>query len=341
MGRLVVVSFRLGGTDGVSIEARKWIDAFTTLGHHVTTLAGSGVADVLMPELAIGATSLPSLEAVNDVLRDADVVVVENLVSLPLNVGARDVLYQALDQRAAIFHHHDLAWQRSEWRHEATPRDQALWTHVTINDLSRRELEVRGVSAVTIRNSFDCDPPLGRRDLARATLSITNERLVLLPTRAIPRKNVAGALKLAASLDAVLWLLGPAEDGYGPTLEALLGESNVEVRRGRPEGLTIHDAYAGCDLVAMPSTWEGFGNPVLESVTHRRPLAVYPYRVLEEIRSFGFQFIDLDDLDAVLHFLESPDEELFNRNAALAREHFNLDALPQRLASLLADIESN
>ena len=57
MGHLVVVSFRLGGTDGVSIEARKWIDAFTKLGHDVTTLAGSGVADVLMPELAIGATS--------------------------------------------------------------------------------------------------------------------------------------------------------------------------------------------------------------------------------------------------------------------------------------------
>ena len=42
MARLIVVSFRLGTFDGVSIEARKWIDAFRALGHEVTTLAGDG-----------------------------------------------------------------------------------------------------------------------------------------------------------------------------------------------------------------------------------------------------------------------------------------------------------
>jgi glycosyltransferase involved in cell wall biosynthesis len=326
----------LGANDGVSIEAGKWIDALRTLGHDVITLAGSGVADVIMPELAIGATTSPSLDALNHAIDGADLVIVENLVSLPLNVPARDLLYQALDRRAAIFHHHDLPWQREQWRDEAAPRNQDRWHHVTINELSRRQLGARGVSAVTIYNSFDCEPPLGRRDHARHALGLENERLLLLPTRAIPRKNVAGALELAASLDAVLWLLGPAEDGYGPTLATLLAQSNVEVRRGLPEGLTIHDAYGAADLVTVPSTWEGFGNPVLESVTHRRPLAVYPYPVLEEIRSFGFRFFDLHDVDGVVHFLESPDDELFQHNAEIARRHFNLDTLPQRLHTLLA-----
>jgi len=104
---LVVVSFRLGAHDGVSIEAQKWIDAFKKLGHRVTTLAGEGDADVVMPELAIGATSAPSLTSLTRVLRDADLVVVENLVSLPLNVAARDVLYEALEGRDALFRHHD------------------------------------------------------------------------------------------------------------------------------------------------------------------------------------------------------------------------------------------
>jgi len=336
VARLAVVSFRLGANDGVSIEAAKWIDALRTLGHDVTTLAGDGDADVLMPELAIGATTSPSLDAVCQVINDVDLVIVENLASLPLNVPARDVLYQALEQRAAIFHHHDLPWQREQWRDEATPRDQDLWLHVTINDLSRRELEERGVSADTIYNSFDCDPPHGGRDRARLTLGLENEQLILLPARAIPRKNVAGALELATALDAVLWLLGPAEDGYGPTLTTLLAESNVDVRLGLPESLTIHDAYAAADLVTLPSTWEGFGNPVLESVTHRRPLAVYPYPVLEEIRSFGFQFFDLDDVEGVVEFLDSPDDELFCHNAEIARRHFNLEELPQRLRTLLA-----
>lgn len=341
MARLVVVSFRLGAHDGVSIEARKWIDAFKELGHRVTTLAGEGDADVVVPELAMGATCAPALDDVSRVFDDADLVIVENLVSLPLNVAARDVLYRALDGRCALFRHHDLPWQREQWREFEGPRDQAQWYHVTINDLSRRELKERGVSAVTIRNSFDCDPPRGRRGLTRHALDVGCERLVLLPSRAIPRKNVEGALELAAALNATLWLLGPAEDGYGPTLEGLLEGTGVRVLRGLPEGFDVHDAYAACDLVTLASTWEGFGNPVLESVTHRRPLAVYPYPVLHEIRSFGFHFFELDDVETIETFLTNPDEKLFEGNVALARQNFNVAELPRRLATLLEAIGPN
>jgi glycosyltransferase involved in cell wall biosynthesis len=257
------------------------------------------------------------------------------MVSLPLNVAARDVLYRALDSRPALFHHHDLAWQRPEWINEPPPLDRPLWRHVTINDLSRRELLARGLDATTVRNVFEPDPPLGRRDATRHELGLTDERLMLLPTRAIPRKNVAGAIRLAEELDAVLWLLGPAEDGYGAELENLVRASRVDVRRGLPEGFEIHDAYAASDLVVMPSTWEGFGNPVLESVTHRRPLAVYPYPVLEEIRAFGFRFFDLSDVAGIDAFLNEPDVTLLEHNHALARQHFNVADLPGRLVPLL------
>jgi mannosylglucosylglycerate synthase len=335
MARLVVVGFRLGSFDGVSIEAQKWINTFRSLGHEVITLAGDGCADVVMSELAIRAANAPDIDKLTKVLDGADLVVVENMVSLPLNVAARDALYRVLDRRAALFHHHDLAWQRPEWIDEPAPLDRPQWRHVTINDLSKRELYERGLLASTIRNAFDPDPPLGRRDVTRQALGLSDERLVLLPTRAIPRKNIPGAVRLAKELNAVLWLLGPSEDGYGPQLESLLTDSDIGVRRGLGEGFDVHDAYAASDLVVMPSTWEGFGNPVLESVTHRRPLAVYPYPVLEEIRSFGFRFFDLDDVSKVEAFLDAPDEALLEHNLAIAGQHFNLANLPARLVSLL------
>jgi glycosyltransferase involved in cell wall biosynthesis len=341
MARLTVVSFRLGGTDGVSIEAEKWINAFRSLGHDVRTLAGDGEADMIMPELAIRATRSPRADELRDALEDADAIIVENLTSLPLNVPAREALYSALNDRRALFRHHDLAWQRDSSIDNEAPRDNPLWRHVTINDLSRRELLARGVMAETVRNTFDPSPPTGERARTRVALDVTDERVLLFPTRAIPRKNVAGALELARSLDAVLWLLGPPEDGYESTLRELVKRSPTRVISGRPEGVNIHDAYAACDLVVMPSTWEGFGNPVLESVTHRRPLAAYPYPVLEEITAFGFRFFGLDDAQLIAKFLDEPDEALLEHNAVIAREHFNVANLPARLAPLLAALDVN
>ncbi len=335
MAQLVVISFRLGGTDGVSIEAAKWIGALRSLGHHVRTIAGDGDADVIMPELAIRATQAPESQELTTLLGGADLVIVENVASLPLNVPAREALYSALQNRRALFRHHDLAWQRPTSIDYEAPRTNPLWRHVTINDLSRRELLARGVPSVTIRNSFDCSPPPGRRAAARLALGVLDETVVLFPTRAIPRKNIEGAFNLAASLNATLWLLGPPEDGYDATLRELIDHCPIRIVSRLPESLDIHDAYAACDLVVMPSTWEGFGNPVLESATHRRPLAVYPYPVLSEIASFGFRFFGLDNVKGIEAFLADPDEELLEHNATIAEEHFNVADLPARLAPLL------
>ena len=330
--RVAQVSFRLGGVDGVSIEAAKWKTSLESLGHDVVTIAGEGPVDRLLPGLAIEASQPPTLAALDAALADVDLVVVENLLSLPLNPGARDVVAAALAGRPAILHHHDLAWQRAHLAHLGGPPADPAWRHVTINEISRRELAQRGIEAVTIYNAFDLEPPRGRREETRASLDVKDELLVLFPSRAVARKNVAGALALAEALSAVLWLLGPPEDGYDVELATLLISSNVAVRRG-PVG-SIHDAYAAADLVVLPSTWEGFGNATLESVTHRRPLAVYPYPVLAELRALGLSFLDLEDLGEIRAELAQPDFARADANLAVARAHFNLADLPGRLTTL-------
>ena len=325
----------MGGGDGVSVESAKWINALRQLGHTVTTVAGAG-ADFELPGLAIGAPRAPSRRELDDALDGAQLVIVENLASLPLNVSARDVLYEVLEGRTAVFRHHDLAWQRERFANGDAPRTAPTWHHVTINDLSRQQLLERAVVARTMRNTFDVDPPEGARARTRATLAVSDQRVVLLPSRIIERKNVAGAVTLAKRLDAVLWLLGPAEDDYETTLNELLAREGVDVRRGLGPALSVDDAFAACDLVVLSSTWEGFGNATIESVTHRRPLAVYPYPVLAEIRSFGFDFFDLEDVSAISQFLDEPDELLLERNLEIARRHFNLRSLPAQLGAALS-----
>ncbi|MGQ0832525.1 MAG: hypothetical protein ACT4OV_12700, partial [Microthrixaceae bacterium] len=82
------MSFRLGRHDGVSVVAETWQRTFEGWGWHTTTVAGDGPVDHLLPGLALGATSPPTDAELTDALSSADVVVVENLCTIPLNLPA-------------------------------------------------------------------------------------------------------------------------------------------------------------------------------------------------------------------------------------------------------------
>jgi glycosyltransferase involved in cell wall biosynthesis len=334
-----LVSFRLGGGDGVAIEAAKWAAALGILGWEVTTVAGSGPVDVVVPGLAIDAAEAPSTGEVTAALAGADLVVVENLCSLPLNPAASTVVAAVCAGRPTVLHHHDLPWQRPHLAHLPAPPDDPAWAHVTINELSRRELAARGFRRrlTTIYNTFDPDPSPGDRIGVRRALGLGPTDLLLLqPTRALARKNVPAAVALAEAVGGVYWLLGPAEDGYGPELARIVARARCPVLLGEPPGgSTIADAYSACDAVLLPSTWEGFGNPSVESATYRRPLAIGPYPVAAELAAFGFRWFDAHDPSALGGWLAAPDDELLEHNHAVAADSFNVADLPERLGQVL------
>jgi glycosyltransferase involved in cell wall biosynthesis len=350
----VFLSFRLGGADGVSIEARKWEWALSQLGFATRRVAGEMV-DGLRPDdtwLAFLAIDpLPGTYVEPDALAasiaGADLVVVENLCSLPLNLVASTTTAEVLEAHRGrvMFHHHDLPWERPALAHiTGFPPARPNSLHITINELARVALAERGLDATLIRNAFDLDPIRGDRSGTRAAFGFTDDELVVLqPSRAIPRKEVGLGLAFAQDLASLVddqpvryWLTGPAENGFGPELDRLVASASIPVTQGRaprPE-----DAYAASDLVVFPSSWEGFGNPVIEALVAHRPVVVGHYPVLDELVALGLRLLSLDDPRAVDRFLRSPDPSVATTNMACLRSHFDLNDLPRRLSAAFATV---
>lgn len=342
-----VVSFRLGLSDGVSIVAAAWQRALTTMGWRTVTIAGEGVADRLIPALAIDGPSMDHDELVAqvaDAVDGADVVLVENLLSIPMNLRASRAVAQVLAGRPAVLHHHDPSWQRERFAHiTELPPDDPAWRHVTINRMTERQFAERSMTATTIYNGFDQNPPRGDRGATRRLLGVSDDvRLFAHPVRAIARKNIPAAVRLCEQLDATYWLPNPAEEGYDDALATVLEAASCPIIRTRlaDVGLTVSDLYAAADLVLFPSTWEGFGNPPVEAALHRRPVAVGHYPVAEELRELGFRWLDPEDpatIDRTLRALGNrwpPEDRTLDHNRQVAIKHLSVKKMTEEMRSV-------
>lgn len=409
MGKVAFISFRLKALDGVSVESEKWIKVFQEWGVDVHRIAGfipePGECDHVISGLnfcdpGIEAFTkkafdveadraevqqeldqltqetqqqfLPLLESVSP-----DLLVVENVFSLPLHLPLAVVLFRFLKETKmpCIAVHHDFYWQNP--RFSACVFDDLLashyppslpWIkHVTINRQSREELyQKTGIVATCIYNCFDFGQTRTKDDFnasLRSDLGVGEEEMMFLqPTRAIERKGIGKSIRFAEEFarasgrDTCLVVTGHCEEGYEETFVNLCSKSKIKVLHipgwlgshrnqvGAGSLYEVHDAYARCDMVTFPSSREGFGNPVLESVVHRKLVIVSNYPVLEELRGFGFQFLPLDR-DAVartIKLLEHPAlmEEMVNRNFEIGRKHFSLETLRQRLAELVQSMKT-
>lgn len=405
MTKVVFVSFRLKALDGVSAEAEKWISVFEEWGCEVHRVAGyipdPGENDHVISELNFLDPQVESFTAkafdggqdrdkvelefavleqeirrrLLPVLDDIspDIIIAENIFSLPLNMPLSVVLCQYLEEAGipGFAVHHDFYWQDPKLKDcllggilkNYFPASLPQMRHVTINQRSREELyRLTGVAATCIHNCFDFDAPRQPDDFnasLRSELGFDDGAAMFLqPTRAIERKGIGQSIKFvedfadASGKPARLVVTGPCEQGYEGTFGGMCRNSRAEVLhvpnwlgsyRNHPAAAShydVRDAYAVCDMVTFPSFREGFGNPVLESVVHRKLLLVADYPVLEELREFGFQFLPLDDraVDRAVKMLEYPQlmKEMVDRNFEIGRKHFSMDSLREEIAQLVS-----
>lgn len=306
---------------------------------------------------------------------DACMFFCENVFSVPLNPALTIALGRYLEQRdiPCIAIHHELIWQNPDFSdcvlgdalesHYPATLPQIM--HVTTSEHSRRQvLRHTGLAASCWRNCFDFDASRAAdafNEPLRHDLGIAEDGIMFLqPTRATERKSIGLSVRFADDFAAAsgkkvyLVVSGPCEEDYDSRFESLCRDAAVDVihvpgwagsHRQDPVAESpydIHDLYARSDMVTFPSSREGFGNPVLESIVHRKPLLVAGYPVLEELRDYGFQFLTYDDatVGRVIKLMEHPRllEEMLERNYDIGSRYFSLAVLEEQLEKLVDSV---
>ena len=306
-----------------------------------------------------------------------DLLIAENALAIPMNLPLAKAFSEVSVESGlpAIAHHHDYYWERERFQTNLLPEfietyfppDLPTMRHVSINSIAQRRLKQRrNIDSVVIPNVIDFSQPgkksSGHPQAFRKALGLAaDEPLIVQPTRVIQRKGIEMAIELLSrmalkqpklfithaagdeGLDYWHWLQHEA-DMMGVSLQ--LVDRLVQDHAGE-HTFSLGDMYDEANLVTYPSTYEGFGNALIETVYYKRPVVVNRYPVYNsDIRPLGFQFIELDGFvsdEAVAsadRIIQSPAfaTDMIETNYALAEKNFSLQVLQQKLIQVLATV---
>jgi len=260
-----------------------------------------------------------------------DLLIPQNVLAIPMHVplGIAVTEFLAETQMPAIAHHHDFYWERTrfsvgavkDYLDMAFPANLPNLHHITINQAATEQLALRkGVTSSLMPNVFDFDHPprIDRDDYTadiREEIGIRDDDILILqPTRIVPRKGIEHAIKLVGMLDDPRYKLVISHDAgdegleYKQRLQDLADQEGVdlrffaarigEIRQVDHAGnkiYTLWDIYKHADLMTYPSTYEGFGNALLEAIYFRVPVVINRYSIyVQDIEPKGFKLLEMD-----------------------------------------------
>jgi glycosyltransferase involved in cell wall biosynthesis len=189
---------------------------------------------------------------------------------------------------------------------------------------------------------------------------------ILQPTRIVPRKGIEHAIKMVGMLKDPRYKLVISHDAgdegldYLHMLDELAKEEKVDVRfiadrvaevrqrdsLGR-KMYTLWDLYPHADFVTYPSTYEGFGNALLEAVYFRKAMMVNRYSIyIQDIEPRGFRFAEMDGIvtkkvvNEVQKILEDSHyrNEMVEHNYRVARRFYSYTVLRRSLRTLMTSL---
>jgi len=311
-------------------------------------------------------------------------IIAENCLAIPMNIplGLAVTEFIAETGIPTIAHHHDFYWERPRFFVNAVqdligmafPPSLRSIQHVVINSEADRELSYRtGISPVVIPNVLDFKKkPPGinhyNSDVREAFGLKKNDFFILQPTRVVARKGIEHTVEVVSRLKnpraklVITHSTSDEGDAYERRIQSyadhlgvpliikpeIIGDKRGKTADGR-KIYTLWDVYPHADLIAYPSTYEGFGNAFIEAVYFKKPILVNQYSAyVMDIKPYGFKVIEMagwvtDEVIGEINRLVLQDRAAYKeqgeKNFDLAARFFSYEVLKRKLRSILINFE--
>jgi glycosyltransferase involved in cell wall biosynthesis len=251
--------------------------------------------------------------------------------------------------RSAVVLHDAAALRHPGWYSPAYARWQRLvlpaiarraWRVITVSEFSRGELaELLGVDAAVVPGGVDerfspaADPANARRALG------LERPYVLCVASHTARKNLAALVPAARALAADGVEVAIA-GGHRPQFAREVGLDGLRLL-GHVDDALLPGLYAGAEAFALPSLYEGFGLPVLESMACGTPVVAARAGALPDTCGGAAVLAEPDGeafAAALSELLRDAAARERLRAAGLARAaEFSWDATARAVDALLSD----
>lgn len=165
-------------------------------------------------------------------------------------------------------------------------------------DPSKIDVIYQGVDPI-----FSLDINTERRQEVRAKYSLPEHYIACVGT-VQPRKNQLLVVRALARLpkNVHLVIVGRMDGAYADSVRLEIERLGLSDRVKHLQGVPFADLpyiYADADTSVYPSRYEGFGLPVVESLTVGTPVVAATGSCLEEAGGDGAVYVNPDDADSL------------------------------------------
>ncbi|HVE94646.1 MAG TPA: glycosyltransferase [Acidimicrobiales bacterium] len=162
------------------------------------------------------------------------------------------------------------------------------------------------------------------------------ERPVVLCVGTTTNKNIERVAEALRGVDAELRIVGRVSDAQRARLDRSGIAWRNEVGLEAPE---MRRAYADCDVVAFPSTYEGFGMPIVEANAVGRPVVTSARAPMDWVAGGAACLVDPDDVTSIRAGIVKVLEDEAYRNELVECGYANRERFrPAVAAGMYADL---